>query len=183
MRITTIGHSNHDWPAFQHLVEQHQIGAIADVRSRPRSRLQHFNAPRFRANLNQIGVAYVFLGDLLGGMPADGPDRYREMAQTIEFRTGIARLLEIMPRTRLAICCSEHEVLGCHRFLLISRHFAEIGIEVEHIRRDGSIETQHEAEQRLLARMRVQPDLLGSNENALAEAYRRQELRLRRELA
>lgn len=183
MKISTLGHSSHNWPAFHRLLDQHGIGAIADVRSRPRSRLPHFTAPRFRANLNQIGVAYVFLGDQLGGMPAQGPNRYDQMAKTVDFRTGIARILEIMPRTRLAICCSEHEALECHRFLLVSRHLAELGIEVEHIHRDGSIETQHAAEQRLLARTRVQPDLLDSREEVLAEAYRRQEMRLRGELA
>ncbi|MBE7734423.1 DUF488 domain-containing protein [Devosia faecipullorum] len=183
MSIRTIGHSNHAWPAFRRLLDLHGIGAIADVRSRPRSRLPHFTAPRFRANLNQVGVAYVFLGDQLGGMPAHGPHRYEDMAQTIAFRTGIARLIEIMPRTRLAICCSEHEVLECHRFLLISRHLTEHGVEVQHIHRDGSIETHLEAEQRLLARTRVQPDLLGTREDVLAEAYRRQEMRLRGEFA
>lgn len=183
MSIKTIGHSNLNWAAFHRLLDQHGIGAVADVRSRPRSRLPHFTAPRFRANLNQIGVAYVFLGDQLGGMPAHGPDRYDEMAKTVAFRTGIARLMEIMPRTRLAICCSEHECLDCHRFLLVARHLAGLGVEVQHIHRDGRIETHHEAEQRLLARTRVHPDLLASREEFLAEAYRRQEMRLRGEPA
>lgn len=183
MHLLTLGHSNHDWPAFRQLLDLHHVGAIADVRSRPRSRRRHFSAPHFRAKLNQIGVAYVFLGDQLGGMPTHGTDRYESMAQTIEFRTGIARLMEIMPRTRLAICCSEHDPLDCHRFLLISRHLAELGIEIEHIHRNGSIETQQEAGQRLIARTHVLPDMLASHDDMLAEAFRRRERRLRGEPA
>ncbi|ODT68033.1 MAG: hypothetical protein ABS75_22000 [Pelagibacterium sp. SCN 63-23] len=181
MQISTLGHSAHDWPTFQRLLELNSIGAIADVRSRPRSRFRHFNASTLRGNLNQIGVSYLFLGDLLGGMPTHGPVRYEEMAQTIEFRTGIARLLEIMPRTRLALLCSEHEVLDCHRFLLISRHLTGLGVDVEHIHRDGTVETQREAEDRLMTRTRVERDLLTDPEDKISEAYRRQELRLRGE--
>lgn len=183
MKILTLGHSSHSWPTFHRLLDLHRIGAIADVRSRPRSRFRHFTSPHFRANLNEIGVAYVYLGDLLGGMPSTGPDRYEEMAKTIDFRTGIARLLEIMPRTRLSLLCSEHEVLDCHRFLLISRHLADLWVEVKHIHRDGSVESQNEAESRLIAKTRVTSDLLVSPEAMIAEAYRRQELRLRGEPA
>lgn len=81
------------------------------------------------------------------------------------------------------MCCSEHEALDCHRFLLVSRHLAELGIEVEHIRRDGSVETQQDAEQRLIRRARVKSDLLANSADALAEAYRLQEQRLRGEPA
>lgn len=178
MRIFTLGHSNHDWPTFQRLLDQHRIGCIADVRSRPRSRLTHFSAPYVRVNLNRSGVAYLYLGDLLGGIPVSGPDRYEDMARTVGFRTGIDRLLEIAPRTRLALLCAEHDPLTCHRFLLITRHLATIGVAVDHILRDGSVESQQTVEGRLLVRTKVKPDLLTSPADRLALAYAKQEQRL-----
>lgn len=183
MLVLTIGHSSHGWPHFQHLLDQHRIGCIADVRSYPRSRLPHFTSPMLRVLLNRMGVSYVWLGDQLGGRPRSGPNLYAEMAETLFFRTGIERLLEIAPRTRLALMCAEAEVLECHRFLLVTRHLAAIGIEIEHIHGDGTIETQHDAEERLMARLRIKPDLLTTREERLADAYRKQELRLRGESA
>lgn len=181
MQITTLGHSTHPWPDFQRLLEQHRIGCVADVRSYPRSRLPHFSVPAFRVLLNRIGISYVWLGDQLGGRPKSGPNRYDDMAQTVGFRTGIERLLEIAPRTRVAMLCSEGEVLDCHRFLLISRHLVSQGVQVDHIRSDGTVETHAESEERLMARTRVKPDLLTSHDDMLDAAYRRQEARLRGE--
>ncbi len=181
MLVLTLGHSWHDWPRFQHLLDQHRIGCIADVRSYPRSRLPHFTSPMFRVLLNRIGVSYLWLGDQLGGRPRSGPSLYAEISRTPFFRTGIKRLLEIAPRTRIAITCAEAKNLECHRVLLIARHLAALGVEVEHIHGDGTIETQHDAEERLMSRWRIKPDLLTTREERLAEAYRKQELRLRGE--
>ncbi len=181
--LWTIGHSTLPWDQFQGLLEQHRIGCIADVRSYPRSRYAHFSSPAIRVLLNRVGVSYVFLGDQLGGRPRSGPDRYEEMAQTPFFRTGIERLLEIAPRTRLAIMCSEGQPLECHRLLLVARYLAGCGVKVEHIHRDGTTTTQHDAEEQLIARLRSKPDLFSNREQRVAEGYRKQELRLRGETA
>lgn len=183
MRIWSVGTSTNTWPQFQRIIEQHKIGCIADVRSRPRSRLAHFSAPILRVSLNRIGISYVFLGDLIGGIPETGPGRYAAMSETIQFRTGIARLLEIIPRTRLALCCAEHDPITCHRFLLIARHLSNSAVDVEHIHRDGSVESQFDAEERLMTRWRLTNDLLSTRSDRLKEAYQRQELRLRGEPA
>jgi hypothetical protein len=37
--VFSIGHSNHDWSTFKRLLETADIGAVADVRSSPASRL------------------------------------------------------------------------------------------------------------------------------------------------
>ena len=182
MRIWTLGTSSNTWPQFQHLLDRHGIGCLVDVRSFPRSRLPHFNRAILRVSLNRVGISYLHLPDL-GGRPRSGPDRFADMAQTPTFLAGIDTLLEIATRTRLALVCSEGENCDCHRFLLVARHLTALGTEVEHIHRDGSIETQHDAEERLLARTKVKPDLLRSREERLAEAYHRQEQRLRGEPA
>jgi uncharacterized protein (DUF488 family) len=67
--VFSIGHSNHDWSTFKRLLQTADIGAVADVRSSPASRLPHFNRAALKDRLNATGVAYVFLGLELGGRP------------------------------------------------------------------------------------------------------------------
>ena len=183
MQAFSIGHSRHTWPHFQSLIEQHRIGCVADVRSYPRSRLPYFSTPSLRVLLNRVGVSYVWLGDQLGGRPRSGPTLYSEIALTPHFRTGIERLLEIAGRTRVAMLCSEAQVLDCHRFNLLSRHLTELGVEVVHIHPDGTTESQFDAEERLMTRRKVPADLLMGRQERLAIAYHRQEQRLRGESA
>jgi uncharacterized protein (DUF488 family) len=67
MKLFTIGHSNHSIETFIALLQQHQITALADVRSHPYSRyLPHFSQAPLRAALAQANMQYVFLGRELG---------------------------------------------------------------------------------------------------------------------
>src|SRR5437868_6627008 len=104
--LLSVGHSNHDWDTFLTLLRHGGVSAVADVRSRPFSRrLPQYNRPDLEVGLRQAGIAYVFLGDLLGGRP-DDPDLYDELGQggglvvnyervraTAAFRRGLERLL------------------------------------------------------------------------------------------
>ena len=70
MELYTIGHSNHNLDTFISLLKQHQITALADVRSHPYSRyLSHFNKSPLQNSLKQEKIAYVFLGKELGARP------------------------------------------------------------------------------------------------------------------
>lgn len=46
--LFTIGHSNHDFSRFLGLLKQHEIDVVADVRSRPFSRLSWFCGPALK---------------------------------------------------------------------------------------------------------------------------------------
>jgi hypothetical protein len=179
-RVWTIGHSNHDWPRFEKLLEAADITAVADIRSSPHSRHAHFGRVALRAKLTASGVAYVFLGRELGGRrPGGDLVDYEQMAKSPVFLDGLARVEEIASRSRLALMCSESEPLACHRFLLVARRLAERGVEVAHILRDGRIEPQAETEQRLLKLTGLtEADLLASRAERLDGAYRAQNLRL-----
>jgi len=182
MPLLTIGHSPHDWSTFQNLLDRHDIGLVVDARSFPRSRLNHFCKPEMRARLNHAGISYIHGGDDLSGYFGAGAD-YTTAARTPHFLRGIERVLDLANRTRLAIICSEHEPLECHRCLLIGRHLAELGEPVGHILRDGAVEAHTATEDRLLAALgRTEADLLASREVRLDEAYRKQELRIQRGL-
>ncbi len=71
--IYTIGHSNHPAERFIELLRQHEIGALADVRSMPFSRFNpQFNRERLAASLREAGIQYTFLGQELGARPKEG---------------------------------------------------------------------------------------------------------------
>ena len=178
--VWSVGHSSHDWAKFTDLLAVADIAAVADVRSWPSSRLPHFNRATLKERLNALGIAYVFLGLELGGRPRNGiPADYETMARSPLFADGLSRVEEFSGRTRLALMCSEHEPLECHRCLLVGRTLIDRGVGVEHILRDGRIETQAQTEDRLLKLTRqTEDDLLASRSERLARAYRDQNLRL-----
>lgn len=145
------------------MLQRHRIGAIADVRSTPYSRF----APQFDRKLlgpllNEANVAYVYVGDELGGRPSDpelydprGHACYQRMAQTEAFENGLERILEGSSRYRLALMCSEEDPLQCHRALLIAHELWRRDVHVSHIRAhrktgESRIETHKEALERLV---------------------------------
>ena len=61
--VFTIGHSTHSAEAFLALLRQHQVEAVADVRSSPFSRFNpQFNRVPLEQFLKANGIRYVFLG-------------------------------------------------------------------------------------------------------------------------
>jgi uncharacterized protein (DUF488 family) len=181
-RLLTVGHSNHDWPPFLDLLRGAGVTAVADVRSSPYSRrLPEYNRGALEAALRQNGLAYVYLGDLLGGRPAD-PDLYdpegwadyARVRRTAAFRRGLDRLLLGAERYAVAMLCAEEDPLDCHRGLMVTPALAELGRPPLHLRKDGALETTAQMEQRLLKDTRVGDGLLdGLFADQLDEAERR----------
>jgi uncharacterized protein (DUF488 family) len=180
-RILTIGHSRHPLERFLALLEAAQVTEIADVRSAPVSRFApQFNRNALAASLGKEDIAYVFLGQELGGRPeraelyTDGRADYEKMAASPEFHAGLERLIGEAERHRVAALCSEADPLDCHRCLLIGRALAEAGFEVGHILASGEIASHAETEDRLLAleHLAEKDLLLSSRAERLVEAYR-----------
>jgi uncharacterized protein (DUF488 family) len=150
--LFSIGHSNHPIQAFLGLLDAHQIGVVADVRSSPYSKfVPQYNASSLKAALEAHGTRYVYLGKELGGRPdgddfydAEGHVLYSRVARADFFKSGIARLRKGMETHRIAILCSEEDPAVCHRHLLIGRVLIEAGIALHHIRGDGSIQDDAE---------------------------------------
>lgn len=187
--VLTVGHSNHELPRFLDLLHNAGVTAVADVRSRPYSRrLPQFNRAELEAALKTRGIAYVFLGDQLGGRPASadlyndtGRADYEKMRATEPFRRGMERLCQAAGQHTVAVLCAEADPLDCHRGLMITPALVEAGLAVRHLRKDGTTETQAEFEDRLRAEAGSDDlarglfaDLLTEEENRqlLAEAYR-----------
>jgi uncharacterized protein (DUF488 family) len=178
--IFTIGHSSHDWPTFQRLLDCSEVGTVVDVRSNPASRRAHFNRSALEERLNAAGIGYEFLGLELGGRAhGGGVPNYEHMAVSPLFAQGLARVEAMAARRRPALMCSEHEPLTCHRCLLVGRRLVERGNDLAHILRDGAIEPNEATERRLLALTRQSsPDLFASRSERLAVAYRSQAFRI-----
>jgi uncharacterized protein (DUF488 family) len=157
--VFTIGHSTHPQERFIALLLQHGITALCDVRSKPYSRVNpQFNREDLKKALLEHGITYVFLGKELGARSEDdacyanGRVQYDRLAHTKLFRLGLDRVRNGMKEYRIALMCAEKEPLECHRTILVARHLAALGLNVEHIHADGRLES-HDAALSRLARM------------------------------
>jgi uncharacterized protein (DUF488 family) len=181
--VFTIGHSTHPQERFIALLRQHGMTALCDVRSKPYSRMNpQFNREELKEALLAQGVEYRFLGKELGARSDDpncyenGKVQYDRLAETELFKYGLKRVLRGMRDDfRIALMCAEKEPLECHRTILVARHLVALGVTVEHILADGSLEN-HDAALSRLARMinLREPDLVHSREQLIADAYRKQ---------
>ncbi|MFI6032430.1 DUF488 family protein [Amycolatopsis magusensis] len=184
--VLTIGHSTHDFPTLVRLLRQHEVTAVADVRSVPASRFTpQFNRRSVERGLHEAGIKYVFLGKELGARAedascyVDGRVQYSRLAQTSEFISGIERLMKGAQTERIAVMCTEGEPLDCHRTVLIARVLTEHGVTIDHIHGDGRIESHTSAMERLMARFGLaEADLFRTPAERLEEALRSQEHRI-----
>jgi len=180
VEVLTIGHSTLPYERFLALLRQASVTAIADVRTAPFSRhFPHFNRDSLRNELHLDNVAYVFLGEELGGRPkgerffCNGVADYEKMAETDIFAQGLERVIEGAKKYRIALMCSEHNPLDCHRCLLVGRALQERGVTVRHILGSGEIVDQRQVEDKLMEMSgRSDIDLFEPPAKRLAAAYR-----------
>ncbi|HBL15087.1 MAG TPA: hypothetical protein DD379_27580 [Cyanobacteria bacterium UBA11162] len=156
-QLFTIGHSNLSIDDFIGLLQQHNITAVADVRSHPYSRyLPHFNKSPLQSTLSTLGIHYIFLGQELGARPTDlscyvnGKALYDRIAATELFSQGIQRLLKEGETYKISLMCAEKDPITCHRTILVCRHLQKFNLEIYHILNDGALESHQQLEQRLL---------------------------------
>lgn len=177
--LYTIGHSNHEFDAFLHLLRQFAITALGDVRSHPYSRYApQYNRDALKKALTDAGIAYVFLGKELGARSSNpacykhGKVQYDRLAVEAIFSEGIQRVTQGMERHQIALMCAEKDPLDCHRALLVTRKLSSLGIPVSHIHADGTLETQDAMESRLLQACRLpEGDMFKTRSEFVSEAY------------
>ena len=157
MKIFTIGHSNHTIETFIELLHQHQVTALADVRSSPYSRrFPQFNQSALKTALKTANIAYVPLGDKLGARPRDrdcyinGMARYDLIAATEAFKIGLNRLIQGSEKYQISLMCAEQDPIVCHRAILICPHLKNAGLEIHHIHKNGDLESNEDLENRVL---------------------------------
>ncbi len=153
-RLYSIGHSNHALETFLELLRQYRIEVLVDARSHPYSKFApHFDAPSLKQAVIGAGMKYLFMGKELGGRPdgddfydAEGHVLYWRVAESHLFLDGIGRLETGITKYRVPLMCSEENPSACHRRLLVGRVLTTHGVQLEHIRGDGSIQTEAELE-------------------------------------
>jgi len=156
--LFTIGHSNLEASALLGVLIRHEIKMVCDVRSRPGSfRFPQFNREPLMAQLAAAKIIYQFFGDQFGGRPLDSryyrPDGlvdYAARRKAPDFLEGMDRLLGFAETEILVLMCAEEDPLHCHRFLMICPALVQRGIQPVHLRRGAAVESQRDAEDRLL---------------------------------
>jgi uncharacterized protein (DUF488 family) len=155
--VFTIGYGARTVDQMIAALREHQIMFLVDVRTAPYSRFKpEFSRDALENALKQQGVRYVYLGDALGGRPAD-PDCYVDDKVDYErvkskdfYLAGIERVRTAWQRgVRFVLMCSEGKPEQCHRSKLIGETLAGLGIPVAHIDEHGQLRSQDEVIQRL----------------------------------
>jgi uncharacterized protein (DUF488 family) len=178
--LFTIGHSDHEMSEFVSLLTRHGVNVIADVRSQPYSRYHmQFNRETFAEELlKRAGIQYVYLGRELGARRAeresyqDRQAHYDLISRLPAFREGLERLRRGLATHRIALLCAEKDPLTCHRTILVCRHLRSELIDIRHILEDGALETNEQAESRLIRTVGLPPaDLFWDRSELVEQAY------------
>ena len=156
-RVLTVGHSNHTLAHFLELLSLHGVQVAVDVRSAPYSKYaKQFDYENLKTALEKSPIRYLYLGRELGGRPKQtefydqqGHILYDRVVASLLFQEGVARLERGIREYRVALLCAEENPSACHRRRLVGRVLLSRGIQVEHIRGDGRIQTEHELEAEL----------------------------------
>jgi uncharacterized protein (DUF488 family) len=150
MTILTLGHSTHSLDELVALLRRHEIEALVDVRSVPRSRrMPHFAKESLEECLPRRGIEYTHAKELGGfrrpapgssnaGWQVEGFRGYADYMRTLEFEKALERLEALARRRRTAIMCAEGLWWRCHR-RLISDALLVRGWEVRHIDPAGAL--------------------------------------------
>lgn len=146
--IYTIGHSTHSAEAFLTLLESHQVGQLADIRTVPHSRRHpQFGREELASLLARHDVAYRHF-PLLGGLRAPRKDSrntawqqrgfrgYADHMETGDFAQGLEDLLTFARNKTTAVMCAEAVWWKCHRRLLSDALLVR-GVPVLHILPSG----------------------------------------------
>ncbi len=123
-----VGHSNHPWAKFADLLTSHDVRALIDARSFPRSRYSpQFNGTAMRTSLAAIGIEYRHAPALGGKDPRPADELSEHIATLLPLEVGTAMM------------CSEGDFRKCHRHQLLAPVLIELGVGVRQIMQDGSL--------------------------------------------
>ncbi len=155
--VFTIGYGARSIDELVAALHSHRIVFLVDVRTSPYSRFKpEFSKDALERELKGQGIRYIYLGDALGGRPAD-PDCYVDDKVDYErvkgkefYQAGIERVRTAWQRgVRFVLMCSEGKPEQCHRSKLIGETLIALGVPVTHIDEHDALRSQDEVIQRL----------------------------------
>ena len=158
------------------VLQEERVEFLIDVRSNPVSKSRpEFSSHTLESALKPTGIRYVFMGDALGGRPADatcyenGFVVYELVQQRPFFKAGIERLVEAAAKgLKVCLLCSEARPEDCHRSKMIGVSLAARGLTVIHVDADGG----HAEQSAVLARLETGQANLFSDALSSRKAYR-----------
>lgn len=151
--VYSIGHGNKKIEDFIEELKSFNIQFLLDIRSKPFSKWNpQFNQESLKNEIEKNGITYVFVGDVLGGLPEDrscynheGKVVYDIIKEKEFFKKGLERLIKAhQKRIRIAIMCSESRPEECHRSKLIGQELLKKEIPIKHIISNDIIKSQQE---------------------------------------
>lgn len=157
--IYTIGYGERTLAELIAVLQRYQIDYVVDVRTAPYSRYKpEFSKAELTTALRQQGLTYVFMGEQLGGRPADpacytdGKVDYAKVQATAPYQQGIERVRKAFTQQqRIVLLCSEGKPEQCHRSKLIGATLTKLGIPLIHIDEANALQSQDAVIGRLTA--------------------------------
>lgn len=129
-KVFTLGTSTRTREDFLDVLAAWGIRRVCDVRAFPVSRrYPHFSREALSSFLEENGLEYRWMGDLLGGYRKGG---YRAYMETAEFRRGLEELEREAAQVPTAVVCAELLPWKCHR-RFIAEALEARGWEVVHV--------------------------------------------------
>jgi uncharacterized protein (DUF488 family) len=164
--IYTIGYGNRSIEEFIELLKRYGIQYLVDIRSQPYSRYNpDFSKDALAHHLKQQQIRYIYMGDTLGGRPADtscyldGQVDYAKVREKAFYQKGISYIQSAWQRQlSIALMCSEAKPQECHRGKLIGNTLIEQHIEVAHIDEAGNTKVQEAINQSLIGEGKTTDD-------------------------
>ncbi|MDD7234905.1 MAG: DUF488 domain-containing protein [Bacteroidales bacterium] len=150
--IYSIGHGNKHFESFVNELKSFDIQYLIDIRSKPYSKWNpDFSQNPLQMNLKKANIVYVYMGDVLGGLPSDrscytdNHVDYDKLSQKQFFKDGLNRIVTAnSKKIRVAIMCSEADPAMCHRSKLIGQELFKLGIHINHIIAENKSLSQEE---------------------------------------
>ncbi|MGB8658072.1 MAG: DUF488 domain-containing protein [Candidatus Zixiibacteriota bacterium] len=116
--VYAVGSSHRRIEEFCCLLVRFNIQALVDVRRFPVMKFAHFKKSDLALYIQQPGMEYFYLGDILGGFREKG---YQEHAKTTEFLEGARRLEGIASKAVTVFMRGEKFPYRCHRRFMARR--------------------------------------------------------------
>ena len=157
VRLYSVGHSNLSQEEFLELLNAHDINCVVDVRSVPASMYTpQFNMETLKWFLKSHNIQYLHFGAEFGArrtdcLDADNQVNFEMAVETPNFKRGVERLMKGFEKGfHISLVCSEADPLECHRFSLVSRYFYDMGMDVQHILKDGGLVSHKALEEEMI---------------------------------
>lgn len=139
--VYSIGHGNKPFESFVNELKSFGIQYLIDIRSKPYSKWNpDFSQIPLQSNLKSSHIIYVYMGDVLGGLPSDrdcytnNHVDYDKLSQKKFFQEGLNRIVTANSKNiKVALMCSESNPAMCHRSKLIGQELLKKGIHIHHI--------------------------------------------------